>query len=107
MTNEEAINSLMMCQDLILFDPMTGKTHELWEENKNNQDLYNACDAAIMALFEQAEREKGCEYCLRPEDYPIVNLEINNDDVTIDDIKLEYAEPLKFCPMCGRKLKEV
>ena len=63
MTNEEAINSLMMCQDLILFDPMTGKTHELWEENKNNQDLYNACDAAIMALFEQAEREKGCSGC--------------------------------------------
>lgn len=63
MTNEEAINALTMCQELMLFDPLTGETHELWQENKDNQDLYNACGVAITALREQAERNKGCDGC--------------------------------------------
>lgn len=50
MTNEEAISSLKTCQELMRFDPMTGDTHELWQENKDNQNLYNACDIAISAL---------------------------------------------------------
>jgi hypothetical protein len=50
MTADEAISALEMCQALMLFDPMTGETHELCEENKDNQDLYNACSLAIDAL---------------------------------------------------------
>ena len=50
MTADEAISALEMCQSLMLFDPMTGETHELCEENKDNQDLYNACSLAIGAL---------------------------------------------------------
>ena len=50
MTADEAISALEMCQSLMLFDPMTGETHELCEENKDNQDLYNACSLAIDAL---------------------------------------------------------
>jgi len=57
MTIEYAINTLTMCQELMLFDPLTGETHELWQENKDNQALYNACIVAITALCEQAERE--------------------------------------------------
>jgi hypothetical protein len=50
MTADEAISALEMCQSLMLFNPMTGETHELWEENRDNQDLYNACSIAISAL---------------------------------------------------------
>ena len=50
MTADEAISALEMCQSLMLFDPMAGETHELCEENKDNQDLYNACSLAIDAL---------------------------------------------------------
>ena len=50
MTADEAISALEMCQALMLFDPMTGETHELCEENNDNQDLYNACSLAIDAL---------------------------------------------------------
>ena len=50
MAADEAISALEMCQVLMLFDPMTGETHELCEENKDNQDLYNACSLAIDAL---------------------------------------------------------
>lgn len=75
MTNEEAINNLTMCQDLMLFDPMTGETHELWEENKDNQDLYNACTLAIDALKEQAERS-------------------NPKPLTIEELKNMVGEPI-------------
>lgn len=57
MATDEAISSLEMCQALMLFDPLTGETHELWEENRDNQDLYNACTLAIDALRAQSERE--------------------------------------------------
>ena len=50
MTADEAIASLEMFQALMLFDPMTGETRELREENRDNQDLYNACIMALSAL---------------------------------------------------------
>jgi len=63
MTTEEAINSLIMYKELMLLDPITGETHELREENRNNQDLYNACTIAILSLLEKIKHEKGCSYC--------------------------------------------
>ena len=50
MTREEAIGALMMCHELMLFDPLTGKTNDIRLENKHNQDLYYACEMAISAL---------------------------------------------------------
>ena len=65
MTADEAISALEMCQALMLFDPMTGETHELCEENKDNQDLYNACSLAIDALrrAQPANDPLICEGC--------------------------------------------
>ena len=53
---EDAINALTMCKELMLFDPNTGEVHPLELENKDNQDLYRACDIGIWAL-EQAKED--------------------------------------------------
>lgn len=56
-------------------------------------------DLAISALQEQAEREKGCNFCrIELDDYPYVRAV--GDDCESD----EYYEPV-YCPMCGRRLK--
>lgn len=52
---EKAISALTMCKELILFDPMTGETHEIWQENQDNQDLYNACTVALSALIAEVK----------------------------------------------------
>lgn len=88
MTNEDAINALRMCQDLMLFDPLTGETHELWEENKDNQNLYNACGVAIITLREQAERKHAvdavevvfCKDCQYRETTNCITPDLVNDD---------------------------
>ena len=53
---ENAIGALTMCKELMLFDPNTGETHPLERENRNNQELYRACDIGIWAL-EQAKED--------------------------------------------------
>ena len=103
MTNEEAINALTMCQELMLFDPMTGETHELWEENKDNQDLYNACGVAIAALREQAERNKGCEYCKQV--IATVKMDFETDSILGENKWFSSTRRPKYCPMCGRRLE--
>lgn len=50
MTKEEAIDNLLYCQAMILFDPFTGETRNLEFENQDNKDLYVAIDLAIAAL---------------------------------------------------------
>ena len=78
MTADEAISALEMCQALMLFDPMTGETHELCEENKDNQDLYNACSLAIDAL----RRAQPA-----------------NDPLTLEQLRKMYDEPVWV--VCG------
>ena len=96
MTNEEAINALTMCQELMLFDPMTGETTELWQENKDNQDLYNACSAGIAALQAQSEREnRECSYCKNGARV----IPVTQPDGTFIRFK-------RYCDECGRPLKE-
>lgn len=55
MTNKEAIDSLRMCQALMLFNPTTGETHKLENENKDNKDLYTALEVAIASLSQVTE----------------------------------------------------
>lgn len=52
---ENAIGALTMCKELMLFDPNTGETTRLEDENKNNQELYRACDIGIWALEQVKE----------------------------------------------------
>jgi hypothetical protein len=51
-------------------------------------------ELAISALQEQAEREKGCEYCEN---------EIYMKHPSVAEVPWGVAA--KFCPMCGRRLK--
>lgn len=86
MTDMEAIEVLKMDCDLITFDPMTGENIDLETVklmNNLNYICYLANKIAISALQEREERNKGCKYCL---DY--------KGDVN------------RFCPHCGRPLKE-
>ena len=66
---------------------------------------------AIAALQEQAEREKGCEYCKCGYDLSTGNvcepsLYIQGNTL----LALRYDEPdseaeINYCPMCGKRLK--
>lgn len=71
---------------------------------------------ALAALREQAEREKGCEYCETPGKTlhvvecaePRIMLHVSGRYVQMYDE--EYPGwvdnfPIHFCPMCGRKLE--
>lgn len=49
---QKAIGSFEMCKAMMLFDPQTGETHALEDENQDNQDLYHACNLAQVALHQ-------------------------------------------------------
>lgn len=65
-------------------------------------------ETILEALQDQAEREKGCEYCK-------INGELA-EDVQADTIIVAFTKhdqqnkrlcrPLNFCPMCGRNLRK-
>lgn len=59
-----------------------------------NPDFECAMDAAIAALCEKAEREKGCEYCGLI--YKLDGAAYGTVDELIDNT---------FCPMCGKRLE--
>ena len=61
-------------------------------ERLGNGDSDNAvCATALAALREQAEREKGCFWCL---------------DVSLNDVRInEVRVNINYCPMCGRRLE--
>ena len=70
---------------------------------------------AITALREQAEREKGCEFCCYTE-YPEKQLYPKRDylfyagyskQIKVDEFDEFETEEINYCPMCGKKLKEV
>ena len=56
-TIEDAINALIMCKELMLFDPNTGEVRPLELENEDNQALYHACDTGIWALQRAKEEQ--------------------------------------------------
>lgn len=68
------------------------------------QEFAEACHVAVEALREKAEREQGCEWCVKGEN------RLDGEDMEIElmhtlkkESRMVYP---RFCPMCGRKLKE-
>lgn len=67
---------------------------------------------ALSALREQAERDKGCEYCLQESvmAYGMDKLEreayiyLDGNLLTADLYSDSMAVAICFCPMCGRRL---
>lgn len=82
---------------------------QFWKECKANGTKFAEAKAmTLAALREQAEREKGCEYC---NGESLKNLEVthifgmpklalNGGNTLVDD-----ADKPTFCPKCGRRLK--
>ena len=65
-------------------------------------DLHmESVEVALDALCEQAEREKGCEYC----NEAITNLQFDYINLGVQCTALRRKSA--FCPMCGKRLKEV
>lgn len=50
------------------------------------------------AIEEQAEREKGCEYCNQP-------FQIEACHISEAGFKVGQTEIAEFCPKCGKRLK--
>jgi hypothetical protein len=65
-------------------------------------DVAEAIDAALEALREKADREKGCEFCTN---FLFgIRCEVMYD--WADDKKAVWeTNVMHFCPMCGKKLK--
>lgn len=66
--------------------------------------------SALEAMNDQAEREKGCEYC---NGNTILGLDDANDGIQIERndhtaiIESDTWEfPIHFCPMCGHDLRK-
>ena len=77
MTNEEAIFDL---EQFALAPIGDGDLHR------------ESVELALSALREQAERDKGCEYCS------------GNPNIYSGNCK-SIVENVPFCPMCGRRLE--
>jgi len=109
MNEIDAINALTMCHDLILFDPMTGETSDIRLENRDNQDLYYACELAIAALREKMERGKGCDWCkggaydLFCENGFLGGIE--NGYLVVEHCGQKAKRKIAVCPICDRKLE--
>lgn len=58
----------------------------------------------IQALREKQERDKGCEYCTDLGRHKVISAEISHFKAA-DDI-YNFPMPVKYCPNCGRMLKE-
>ena len=89
MTREEAINALIMFRELFLFDPQTGETHALEDENKNNQDLYHAVEYAIEALTPAH-----------------LTTNVFSGDFFCSNCGKYLNKNVQYCSWCGRKLQE-
>lgn len=59
---------------------------------------------AITALREKLEREKECEYCKQV--ITTVKMDFETDSILGEDKWFSSTRAPKFCPMCGRRLKE-
>lgn len=100
MTNEHAI-AVLMSQMLVI-----GKGFPKYQA---------AMETAISALREVEERGKGCNFCCYAE-HPDKKLYPKEKDgfdfyagawkqIAPDNFIEDETDTIKFCPMCGRKLK--
>jgi uncharacterized Zn finger protein (UPF0148 family) len=70
--------------------------------------------AIAQALRKQAEREKGCEYCLQGEDLAYGHdsmqrtgrIYLDGKLLTADLYSESMAVAVCYCPMCGKRLEE-
>lgn len=70
-------------------------------------------DGVVAALRAQAERDKGCEYCLEHEDMGwgvdsmkrIGRIYLDGNLLTADLYSDSMAVAVCYCPMCGKKLE--
>ncbi len=93
MTNEEAISYLenAICELDAGIKVYSGTIKEEFIEQRK-------CFAiALSALCEQAERDKGCDFCAA--DYSVMS----GSRMTIDG--MHKGCTAKFCPNCGRRLE--
>lgn len=106
MTNSEAIRQLNSLIDNSK-SFIDGDSDDIWERD------IEALNIAKVSLQEQAEREKGCEYCKdnydleirKPYEAPSLYIDGNELIATRYDEADSVAE-INYCPMCGRKLVE-
>lgn len=74
-----------------------------------NQVHQKTLELALSALREKQEREKGCEFC-NGDTFKSVGAKTIFDMRKVflcgGDSMPEESERFKFCPMCGRELKE-
>ena len=92
MTNEEAIRELSGTYR-IAFEPDVSN-----ETRKHNE----AIDLATDALREQAERDKGCEYCKQV--IATVKMDFETDSILGENKWFSSTRRPKYCPMCGKRL---
>jgi len=85
-----------------------GITHDIFSE-----PVTTYARLAVDALREQAERSKGCEYCLQGEDlaYGLDSMQrtgriyIDGNLLTADLYSESMAVAVCCCPVCGRRLE--
>ena len=71
---------------------------EFLEADIGQGDLHMcSAETALAALREQAEREKGCEYCNS-------RFAIATHYITESGMKAGTNKTANFCPMCGKRL---
>ena len=88
MTNEEAIFDL----EQFSFSPI------------GDGDLHReSVELALSALREQAERDKGCEYCKQV--IATVKMDFETDSILGENKWFSSTRRPKYCPMCGRRLE--
>ena len=63
-------------------------------------------EMALAALQEQAERDKGCEYCSDMKYMPFGEHKVYIDGNGKLDVDDDEDFQLNFCPMCGKRLEE-
>ena len=105
MTDREAIKALKLEGGL-----------EISGKPKRVAEFLEGLSVAESALQERIDREKGCEYCKESKDIYQVKSELHdsmNEDVYVSGDALVVdigchsygTAEIRFCPMCGRKLK--
>jgi hypothetical protein len=77
-----------------------------WETPITLGDHLDAAADALAALREQAERSKGCDYCLST--WPDRAADGFSDIWHKNKLSVGYGvyREIKFCPMCGKRLEE-
>ena len=66
-------------------------------------DLHReSVELALSALREQAEHDKGCEYCKQV--IATVKMDFETDSILGENKWFSSTRRPKYCPMCGKRL---